>query len=51
MLGQFYWLLADLDDARRLDATQALSQTLQQHTSERGVEYPSATWLVTARRA
>lgn len=49
-LGQFGWLLADLDDSSRQQATSAMTQTLQQHTSNRGVEYPSATWLITARR-
>lgn len=44
-------LLRDVDDATRARALDALRATLAAHETPQGVLYPSATWMVTARRA
>lgn len=44
-------LLRDADDAIRAQALDALRTTLAAHETPEGVLYPSATWIVTARRA
>ena len=42
--------LAELDDAGRAEAAAALRATLEEHLGPDGVTYPSAMWIVTARR-
>lgn len=42
--------LAELDDAARAEAHAALRATLEEHLGPDGVTYPSAMWIVTARR-
>lgn len=44
-------LLRDVDDAARARALDALRATLAAHETPAGVLYPSATWIVSARRA
>jgi SAM-dependent methyltransferase len=51
MLGQFGWLLDDLGAADQQHAKDALLATLENHASPDGVQYPSAAWLITGRRA
>ncbi|WP_222269242.1 class I SAM-dependent methyltransferase [Modestobacter marinus] len=48
--GRMSWLLADLDDERRRQALEDLRRSMQEHLEPGGVQYPSAAWLVTARR-
>jgi SAM-dependent methyltransferase len=50
VLGLLGWLLTDLDDARREQATTALRASLAAHETPDGVTYGSAAWLVRARR-
>jgi len=51
LLGLLGWMLEGRDDQARAQARTALLQTLQAHTTPRGVELGSAGWLVTAARA
>jgi SAM-dependent methyltransferase len=44
-------LITELDDARRAEAMTALRATLEEHLGPDGVTYPSAMWIITARRA
>jgi hypothetical protein len=43
------WMLQGLDDAARSSALGALRATIEAHATDRGVLYPSAVWMVTAR--
>ena len=45
------WIDDDLDDDRRASATATLHQLLVENATADGVQLPSATWLITARRA
>lgn len=45
------WMLEGLDDAGRARASSDLRRRVQDHTTGDGVEFGSATWLVTAVRA
>ena len=51
VLGQLGWLIADLDETHRRTALLALMQTMQDHESSQGVQFGSATWLISARRS
>jgi hypothetical protein len=44
-------LLTELDDAGRAEGEAALRKTLEEHLGPDGVTYPSAMWIITARRA
>jgi SAM-dependent methyltransferase len=44
------WMLDGQDDAARAGALAALRRSAEAHLSDAGVEFGSATWLVTARR-
>jgi SAM-dependent methyltransferase len=44
-------LLTELDDAGRAEGEAALRRTLEEHVGPDGVTYPSAMWIITARRA
>ncbi len=50
ILGLQGWMLDGLDDTSRQRALDDLQSSLEQHRSERGVEYSSAMWLITATR-
>lgn len=50
ILGQMGWMIADLDDAGRATATDALHASLSEHTGTDGARYGAGAWLVTARR-
>jgi SAM-dependent methyltransferase len=43
-------LISELDDAGQAEAGAALRATLDEHLGPDGVTYPSAMWIVTARR-
>jgi SAM-dependent methyltransferase len=43
-------LLAELDDTARAEAEAALRATVEEHLGPDGVTYPSAMWIITARR-
>ncbi|HEX6310879.1 MAG TPA: methyltransferase domain-containing protein [Acidimicrobiia bacterium] len=49
-LGFTEFMLRDLSDAERARALDALRATIDDHQTETGVRYPSATWIVGARR-
>jgi SAM-dependent methyltransferase len=49
--GFLAWTLADLDAAGRDRALDSLRASLEAHRTRDGVEYGSAAWLITARRA
>jgi SAM-dependent methyltransferase len=51
ILGVSGWMLQGLDDDRRAAALAALRRTVEAHTGKDGVEFGSAMWLITARRA
>jgi SAM-dependent methyltransferase len=44
------WMLQGLDDAARSGALDALRATIDAHDTGEGVLYPSAVWIVSARR-
>jgi hypothetical protein len=44
------WMLEGLDDAGRRRASENLHASTSAHVTERGVEYGSAMWLITATR-
>jgi SAM-dependent methyltransferase len=44
-------LIADLDDAGRAEAAAALRATLEEHVGPDGMTFPSAMWIITARRS
>jgi SAM-dependent methyltransferase len=44
------WMLQGLDDAARSAALDELRATIDAHATEQGVLYPSAVWIVNARR-
>lgn len=48
--GLLAWMVADLDEAGRARALDALNATMVLHSTPRGVELGSAMWLVTAVR-
>jgi hypothetical protein len=50
-MGFTDFLLEGLDEATRAEALDALRATIEVHETPEGVLYPSATWIVTARRA
>jgi SAM-dependent methyltransferase len=50
VLGLMGWMLAGLDDAALDRARRDLHATLRAHTTDRGVLYESAGWIVTANR-
>ena len=50
LLGLFGWMLANRPPEERTPAAQALRDTLAAHAGPGGVQFDSATWLVTARR-
>jgi len=50
VLGQLGWMLADLDEASRTRARDALRASIDAHETPEGVRYASAAWLVTATR-
>jgi SAM-dependent methyltransferase len=50
-LGFTEFLLRDLDDDARAQALTALRATIDAHETPDGVLYPSAAWIITARRA
>lgn len=49
-LGQFAWLLHDLDSAERDAAAKRLHDLFAEHQTPDGVQMGSAAWLITARR-
>lgn len=51
ILGVSGWMLQGLDDDSRAAASAALRRTVEAHAGDEGVEFGSAVWLVTARRA
>jgi SAM-dependent methyltransferase len=51
ILGVSGWMLDGLDDDGRAGALAALRRTVDAHTGPDGVEFGSATWLITGRRA
>lgn len=51
LLGVLGWMLADLGEADQAKGVAALRSALEAHTTEAGVEFGSAVWLTTARRA
>lgn len=50
VLGQLGWLLEGLDAAGRARALDALRATVEAHSTDQGVQYDSAAWLVTGVR-
>jgi hypothetical protein len=44
------WMLDGLDDTDRVAALAALRTTIAEHTSDEGVTYQSATWIIQARK-
>lgn len=50
-MGITDFLLEGLDETARAGALKALRATIEAHETPEGVLYPSATWIVTARRA
>jgi SAM-dependent methyltransferase len=48
-LGFTRFMVQDLDDRRRAEALAALRAAMVAHDHDRGVEFGSATWLITAR--
>jgi SAM-dependent methyltransferase len=48
-LGPLGRLLANEDEARRADATEAVREALAAHAGEDGVRMPGSVWIVTAR--
>lgn len=51
ILGQLGWLVADLDETSRRAAVAELLRTMQEHETPDGVQFGSAMWLVSGRRA
>ena len=51
ILGVSGWMLRGLDDDARNQALAALRRTVEAHVGDDGVEFDSAMWLITARRA
>ena len=51
ILGQLGWLVADLDETSRRAALAELLRTMQEHETDDGVQFGSAMWLISARRA
>lgn len=51
ILGQLGWLVADLDETSRRAALAELLRTMQEHETGDGVQFESAMWLISARRA
>jgi SAM-dependent methyltransferase len=51
VLGVSGWMLRGLDDDARERALAALRRTVEEHATDSGVEFGSAMWLVTGRRA
>ena len=51
ILGVSGWMLRGLDDDARNQALAALRRTVEAHVGDDGVEFGSAMWLITARRA
>ena len=49
-LGFTEFMLRDLDAPGRAQALAALRNTIDEHDTDEGVLYPSAAWLVRARR-
>lgn len=50
LMGQLGWMLENRAPEDRPRATQALRDTLAAHAGSEGVQFDSATWLVTAQR-
>jgi SAM-dependent methyltransferase len=50
-LGFARFMLQGLDDDARARALDALRATIDDHATDEGVLYPSAVWIITARRA
>jgi SAM-dependent methyltransferase len=50
ILGLVGWMLEDLDENARDGAVRDLRRAAEAHITDAGVEFSSATWLVTARR-
>jgi SAM-dependent methyltransferase len=50
-LGVIEFLLRDVDDTRCAQAVAALRATIEAHETADGVLYPSAAWIIQARRA
>ncbi|NAZ87149.1 class I SAM-dependent methyltransferase [Kineococcus indalonis] len=50
LLGLLGWMLQQRRPAERPRAAQALRETLAEHAGARGVQFDSATWIVSARR-
>lgn len=48
ILGVSGWMMDGLDDMARASALNTLRRSLQDHQTARGIEYGSATWLITA---
>jgi SAM-dependent methyltransferase len=51
VLGVLGWLLEGLDDETRTLALEALDATIAAHLTDDGVVFPSAAWIIQARRA
>jgi SAM-dependent methyltransferase len=51
ILGQLGWLVADLDETSRRAAVAELLRTMQAHETPDGVQFGSAMWLVSGKRA
>jgi hypothetical protein len=50
ILGLVGWMLEDLDEDARDGAVRDLRRAAEGHLTDAGVEFRSATWLVSARR-
>jgi SAM-dependent methyltransferase len=50
VLGLLGWMLADLDDAARATAVDALRRSTDAHADTDGVSYDSAAWIIRATR-
>jgi SAM-dependent methyltransferase len=50
-LGFTQFMLGGLDDDARARAVDALRTTIDDHATDEGVLYPSAAWIISARRA
>lgn len=50
VFGLLAWMLEDLDDQDRSDATEALRASIDAHQTADGVLYESAAWIITAAR-
>jgi hypothetical protein len=50
VVGLAGWMMQGLDEAGRARAQEALRASIAAHVTERGVQYDSAAWIITAMR-